>query len=90
MYLEPNINDLDPDIKFTLQKNFVEIPFLDVLVHKEQSKITTGIFYKTNDTHQYLQFGSSHPRQIKRAVSYNLARRICTIVNIKKKPESSA
>ena len=28
-------DDLDPDIKFTLQKRSVEIPFLDVLVRKE-------------------------------------------------------
>ena len=75
------LNDLDPDIKFTLQKSSVEIPFLDVLIRKENNKITTDIYYKSTDTHQYLHFGSSHPRHIKRAIPYNLARRICTIVS---------
>lgn len=75
------LNDLDPDIKFTLEKNSTEIPFLDVLVKKENDKISTDIFYKSTDTHQYLHFGSSHPRHIKRAIPYNLARRICTIVS---------
>ena len=75
------LNDLDPDIKFTWQKSSVEIPFLDVLVRKKDDKISTDIFYKNTDTHQYLHFGSSHPRHIKRAIPYNLARRICTIVS---------
>lgn len=75
------LNDLDPDIKFTLEKNSTEIPFLDVLVKKKNDKISTDIFYKSTDTHQYLHFGSSHPRHIKRAIPYNLARRICTIVS---------
>ena len=75
------LNDLDPDIKFTLEKSSTKIPFLDVLVKKENDKISTDIFYKSTDTHQYLHFGSSHPRHIKRAIPYNLARRICTIVS---------
>lgn len=65
-------NDLDPDIKFTLEKNSIEIPFLDVLVKKENDKISTDIFNKRTDTHLYLHFGSYHPRHIKRAIPYNI------------------
>jgi hypothetical protein len=32
--------NLDLDIKSTLQKISVEIPFLDVLAHKEQNQIS--------------------------------------------------
>lgn len=50
------LNDLDPDIKFTLEKSSTKIPFLDVVVKKEKDKISTDIFYKSTDTHQYLHF----------------------------------
>ncbi|XP_062604091.1 uncharacterized protein LOC134265884, partial [Saccostrea cucullata] len=75
------LNELDPDIKFTMEKSSTQLPFLDVLICKENNKIATDIFYKSTDTHQYLHFGFSHPRHIKRAIPYNLARRICTIVS---------
>ena len=39
------------------------------------------IFNKSTDTHQYLNFGSSHPRHVKRSIPYNLARRIFTVVS---------
>ena len=35
------------------------------------------------DTHQYLDFTSNHPRHIKINIPYNLARRICIIVDDK-------
>ena len=68
------LNTLDPDIKFTMEKSSSEIPFLDVIVRINSNQICTDIFYKSNDTHQYLHFGSSHP------IPYNLARRICIII----------
>ena len=36
------------------------------------------------DTHQYLDFTSSHPRYTKINIPYNLARRICAIVDDEK------
>ena len=41
---------------------------------------TTDIFYKVTDTHQYLQFKSSHQRR-KINVPYNSARHICKTVS---------
>lgn len=41
----------------------------------------TDVYYKPTDTHQYLHFNSCHPRHTKRAIPYNLSKRICTIVN---------
>ena len=55
--------------------------FLDVLVRISNNQISTDIFYKRIDTHQYLHFGSSHPIHVKQSIPYNLARRICTIVS---------
>ena len=41
----------------------------------------TDIFYKSTDTHQYLDYRSCHPKHTKRNIPYCLARRICTIVS---------
>ena len=41
----------------------------------------TDINYKITDTKQYLHYQSNHPRHIKGSISYNLAHRICTIVD---------
>ena len=75
------LNELDPDIKFTMETSSTSIPFLDILVLKQGECINTDIYYKPTDTHQYLDFGSCHPRHIKRSIPYNLARRIYTIVS---------
>lgn len=75
------LNQLDASLKFTMDHSTSCIPFLDVSVIKREDKIITDIFYKRTDTHQYLHFSSSHPRHTKRAIPYNLARRICTIVS---------
>ena len=48
---------------------------------KQDTKLTTDIYYKSTDTHQYLHFNSCHPNHTKRAIPHNLARRMCTIVN---------
>ncbi|XP_062579660.1 uncharacterized protein LOC134241640 [Saccostrea cucullata] len=75
------LNDLDSNIKFTMESSDMELPFLDVLVIKEDTKLSTDIFYKSTDTHQYLHFGSCHPHHTKTAIPYNLARRLCAIVS---------
>lgn len=57
---------------------------ISFLVLKNQSKISTDVYYKTTDTHQYLNFKSCHPTHIKRNIPYNLSRRICAIVSEEK------
>ena len=43
--------------------------------------IKTDIYYKKTDSHEYLPFNSNHPRHVKEAIPFNLARSICTIVD---------
>jgi hypothetical protein len=74
------LNDLHPNIKFTMEHSESEIPFLDILVKRCENEIITDIYYKDTDTKQYLHFGSCHPRATKTNIPYNLSRRICTIV----------
>ena len=48
------LNEMNPNIKFTKDTSEEELPFLDVLVKKRNTRITTDIYYKVTDTHQYL------------------------------------
>jgi hypothetical protein len=75
------LNELNPDIKFTMEVNDAKLPFLDVLIIKEDDILSTDVYYKSTDAHQYLHFGSCHPHHTKTAIPYNLARCICTIVS---------
>ncbi|MEW8548114.1 MAG: hypothetical protein AB2693_31815, partial [Candidatus Thiodiazotropha sp.] len=75
------LNNLHPDIKFTIDCSTNELPFLDILIRKNKTNIETDIFYKPTDSKQYLDFNSCHPNHTKRSIPYNLARRICTIVS---------
>nr|XP_034325343.1 uncharacterized protein LOC117689218 [Crassostrea gigas] len=78
------LNSLNPNIQFTMEFSDCSISFLDIMVLKNQSKISTDVYYKTTDTHQYLNFKSCHPTHTKRNIPYNLSRRICTIVSEEK------
>ena len=74
------LNSLHPSIQFTTEFSERELPFLDILIKISNNRITTDIFYKKTDTHQYLNFYSCHPSHIKRNIPYCMARRICAIV----------
>ena len=52
-----------------------------MLIKKTVDKIETDIYYKPTDSKQYLLFNSCHPKHVAANIPYNLARRICTIVD---------
>ena len=79
--LHREVNDLHPDIKFTINESNTEMPFLDILVKKEDDRVTTDIYSKPTDTHNYLNFKSCHPKHTKLNIPFNLASRIITIVS---------
>jgi hypothetical protein len=57
-----HINSLRPSISFTMETEADnKIPFLDVLVIKKQSTITTTVYRKPSHTGYYLNFQSNHP-----------------------------
>ena len=74
------LNSLDDSIKLTAKTSCEELPFLDVMIRKHNTHLTTDICYKPTDSFQYLLYTSSHPRHTKNNIPYNLARRICMIV----------
>ena len=74
------LQNLHPNIKFTVETSKKEIPFLDILIIKNGCKIITDIYRKPTDTQQYLHFKSHHPKTCRTSIPYTLARRICTII----------
>ena len=48
------INSIHPTIKFTSNYSFTSTPFLDVNVFENNGNITTDLYTKTTDKHQYL------------------------------------
>ena len=75
------LNNIDNRIKFTMESGR-KIPFLDVHFELSPSgSLSTDIYYKQTDTHNFVQFGSFHPRKTLTNIPYSLARRICIIVS---------
>ena len=77
------LNQLHPSIKFTQETSRTSLPFLDITVNLKDGQVTTDIYYKNTDTHQYLNFKSCHPSHTKRNIPYCLARKICTVIEDK-------
>ncbi len=85
------INNLHPDIKFTIEKSTKEtrngqnvqvLNFLDVQVLLfEDGKIETDIYYKTTNSHDYLDYHSHHPTHTKNNIVYGLAKKIVEFVS---------
>ena len=75
------LNNLHPSIKFKEKFSRFAIDYLDTTVKAENRKITTYLFQKVTDSHHYVPFISCHPSQTKRNIPFNLARKICTIVD---------
>ena len=57
--------------------------FLDIHMIVQNDKIITDIYFKPTDTQNYVPFKSAHPRHTLINIPYNLARRLCTIVDEK-------
>ena len=75
------LNNFHSIIKFTSTVSDISLPFLDVLVSINIGFISTDLYCKPTDTHQYLNGKSCHPSHIKKAIPYSQAlrlRRICS------------
>ena len=75
------LNNLHPSLKFTMDSNTNQLPFLDTMVISNGCKIQTDIYYKPTDSKQYLLYTSCHPKHTRNSIPYNLARRLKTIVS---------
>ena len=83
--LVTRMNNIDTNIKFTMEKGSV-VPFLDVSFSLNSDKtLSTDIYYKSTDSHNFVNFFSFHPNKTLINVPYTLARRIVTICSDKDK-----
>ena len=76
-----HMNSFHSTIKFTSEYSTTETHFLDVIIRKEENGLTTDLFVKPTDKHQYLHSTSCHPRHCKTSIAYSQAlrlRRICS------------
>ena len=73
------LNSINQHIQFTMEYSEKEIPFLDVMIKRDDG-IWMDLYHKPTDTQMYVPFNSNHPPHCKRNIPFTLARRICAIV----------
>ena len=74
-------NQYHPSIKFTSSISTESLSFLDILITRSDSELSTSIYYKPTDSHSFLSYSSSHPVQCKNAIPYSQLlrlRRLCS------------
>ena len=69
-------------IHFTIEFSENCLPFLDILINKEDKK-WMNIISIPSDSKRYVPCDSDHPKPCIRKMLFCLARRICTILVIK-------
>ena len=68
------LNGVESLIKFTHEKSYKSVNFLDTNVIKDvHGNISTDIFQKPTDTHPYLHWTSTHPPHLKKSIPYSQA-----------------
>ena len=66
-----DFNSFCDGIKFTYEFDKDSISFLDIKVIASNGKLTTSLYDKPADCHQYLHYKSSHPEHTKRSIIYS-------------------
>ena len=72
------LTSINPSIQFTMEYSKDQIPFLDILIMRNENGIWMDLYHKPTDTQRCLSFTSGHPNHCKRNISFCLGRRICT------------
>ncbi|XP_046542347.1 uncharacterized protein LOC124252739 [Haliotis rubra] len=75
-HLLSHLNSHHSRMQFTMEEESDnKLPFLDVLVKKEENKLSTTVYKKPTHNDQYLHFTSNHPLQVKKGIISTLTRR---------------
>ena len=74
------LNQVNPNLQFTMERSTTNLPFLDIMINKTGTKIWMDMYNKPTDSKRYVPFTSNHPRSCLRNIPFCLARRICAIV----------
>ena len=71
-----HLNSLRPSIQFTMEEESdVQLPFLNVLVKKDDCRLITSIYRKRTYTDRYIHYTSDHHPRIKHGVIQCLMKR---------------
>ena len=71
------LNNLHPKLEFTIEKeNLGKIAFLDMTIHNNQGRLTSGWFRKETDTGLTLNYHSQAPLKYKKSVVISFVHRI--------------
>ena len=74
------IHTVNPAIQFPLAHSFKSVNFLGAWVNlTNDGTISTDLYTKPTDTHQYLHMNSCHPNHAKKAIAFSQATRILRI-----------
>ena len=74
------LNSVNKAIQFTMEFSDKEIPFLDILIKRDNSGIWMDLYHKLTDTQRCLPYSTSHPKHCLKNIPFVMARRICKIV----------
>ena len=76
------LNNCHHSIKFTLESSTEHVNYLDINISKNTNGcITTKLYCKPTDSHNYLLFSSEHPRHILNGIPYSQfvrVKRLCS------------
>ena len=79
-----HLNQSHTSIKFTEETSKSSVNFLDITVSlNNKQEITTSLYTKPTDSHNYLLYSSEHPRHLLRGIPYSQflrVRRICSSI----------
>ena len=56
------LNSIHPAIQFIMEIRELNLPFLDIIIHRDRNKIWKAIYSKPTDSKWYLPFNSNHPK----------------------------
>ena len=77
-----DLNKYHPNINFTHESNKECINFLDLKVSLLDNKLSTDLYIKPTDRHQYLHYSSSHPDHTKKSIVYSQTLRLNRICSV--------
>ena len=73
------LNQFLLNLKFTYESSQKKVAFLDLNVSLENGCITTDLYTKSTDCHQYLHCSSVHPEHLKNSIISSQALRLSNI-----------
>ena len=78
------LNKFHPNLTFTYETLEERVNFLDLNVSIRNGAISTDLYIKPTDGHQYLHYKSSHPEHIKNSIPYSQALKLSGICSSEK------